>query len=74
MMAEIIEIRRDLTDERIEDFFQLFLREKELAAGEAVNIPPLFASAAGKSEQDVFMAIVFARAPGGGLRLPVALQ
>lgn len=54
IVAEIIETRRDLTDERIEDFYQMFLREKELAAGDAVNVPPLVASAAGKSQQDVF--------------------
>lgn len=49
LVGEVVEIRRRLSDERIDGIYDLLLREKELAEGDPVHVEALFAGAASSS-------------------------
>lgn len=54
-VAEIIESQTRLTDEQVEGFYQMLLREKELVSGDAVNIPMLVETEIDTDPEQVLM-------------------
>lgn len=55
IVAETIETRKPLTDAQVDHFYQISLREKELAAGDLVVVPPLATKTDAAADEDALL-------------------
>ena len=55
LVSEAINTRQELADERVQHYYELMLREKELAAGTVAGVPMLSGSLNGSGVHETFL-------------------